>query len=130
MIYLWNVVSDALSMGSGFSTNFVLTPWIILSYAAFAALSLASSGIALAAYICLIIGMANMRNRTGLQSFNTAMILFILFFIPFVFAFGLLTLGAALNELARKDEKKRCPNCGREIEPHELYCRFCGAELK
>jgi hypothetical protein len=45
-------------------------------------------GLTLAAYICLIIGALNMKNKTGVESFNTAMILFILFFIPFVFPVG------------------------------------------
>jgi Na+/proline symporter len=84
----------------------------------------------LVAYICLVIGASDMRNNTWVDSFNTAMILFILFFIPFVFPIGVIVFGSAIGRLASSREKRICPRCGKQIDPHALFCKFCGAELK
>jgi FtsH-binding integral membrane protein len=96
----------------------------------FLLMSLGLLGAALLAYIFLMVGASHMKNKTEDESFGTAMVLFILFFVPFLFAVGVLVFGSALHRLAEKGEKRVCPKCGREEDASSLFCPSCGEKIK
>ncbi len=121
-------IANVVSMASLLSVGPIM-PMVGFAYVLTLLSAFGSLGLTIAAYVCLIIGASNMKNKTGVDSFNTAMILFILFFIPFVFPIGLIIFGMGLSKLASIGERKTCPKCGKEVEPYALFCKFCGAEL-
>jgi len=71
-----------------------------------------------------------MEKKTSVDRFNNAMILFVLFTIPFVFPIGLIVFGRGLDRLTRSSEKRAYPKCEKEAEPFVLFCKFCGAKLE
>jgi len=111
---------------------------------------LLSSVLGLMWIISFAFGLSNMKKKTGINTFGSAMICVILFFLAIPLLIGIFLYGSALSQLANQEEGAKrekataregtsvqakrgtgfCPYCGAKIEPDSLFCPTCGSSLK
>jgi hypothetical protein len=99
--------------------------------------------------ISFAFGLSNMKKKTGINTFGSAMICVILFFLAIPLLIGIFLYASALSQLANQEEGAKrekattgqgtpsarrgagyCPYCGAKIEPDSLFCPTCGSSLK
>jgi hypothetical protein len=100
--------------------------------------------------ISFTFGLSNMKKKTGINTFGSAMICVILFFLAVPLLIGIFLYGSALSQVANQEEGAKrekataregtsvqarrgtgfCPYCGAKVEPDSLFCPTCGSSLK